>query len=76
MTTNSDEFALEWSEDLCEAIIEQAEEDEVAPEVAFYAALAAAVVVGRSCGMKDDVVREQFERVLTVDFPEAMLKGS
>mgnify|MGYP006893387789 CR=1 FL=1 len=70
----SNHFAIEWSEDLCDAIMAQADEDEIEPEVAVYAALAAAVVLARSVGMADKELRDQFEEMITVEFPEAMLK--
>jgi hypothetical protein len=72
----SNHFAIEWSEDICDAIMEQADEDDIEPEVAVYAALAAAVVLARSVGMADKELREQFENMVTVEFPEAMLKDS
>ncbi len=70
----SNHFAIEWSEDICDAIMQQADDDAIEPEVAVYAALAAAVVLGRSVGMDDAALREQFEQMVTVEFPEAMLK--
>jgi len=69
------DFAIEWSEDICDAIMAQAEDDGIEPEVAVYASLAASVVLARSVGMDDEAAREMFDQILTEDFPEAMLKG-
>jgi len=69
------DFAIEWSEDICDAIMAQAEDDNIEPEVAVYASLAASVVLARSVGMDDAAAREMFEQILTEDFPEEMLKG-
>lgn len=71
-TTNN--FAIEWSEDICDWIVEQADEDDIEPEVAVYAALAAAVVLARSVDMDDAAVRERFDKILSEEFPESMLK--
>jgi hypothetical protein len=69
----SNHFAIEWSEEICDAVMQQADEEDIAPEVAVYASLAAAVVLARSVGMTDSVLREQFEQMVTVEFPEDML---
>jgi hypothetical protein len=69
-------FAIEWSEEICDWIIEQADEDDIEPEIAVYAALAAAVVLARSVDMDDAAVRSRFEVILKEEFPEAMLKDS
>jgi hypothetical protein len=69
-------FAIEWSEEICDWIIEQADEDDIEPEIAVYAALAAAVVLARSVDMDDVAVRSRFEVILKEEFPEAMLKDS
>lgn len=71
----SNHFAIEWSEGICDAIMEQADKEEIDPEIAVYASLAAAVVLARSVGMADAELREQFEQMVTIEFPEAMLKG-
>ena len=73
-TTNN--FAIEWSEDITDWIISQAEADDIEPEVAAYSALAAAVVLARSIDMQDTAIRTQFESILTEEFPEAMMKDS
>ncbi len=72
-TTNN--FAIEWSEEITDWIINQAEEDDIEPEVAAYSALAAALVLARSIDMDDKAIRAQFETILTEEFPEEMLKG-
>jgi len=72
---SSTDFAIEWSEDLCDAIMTQAEADDLEPEVAVYASLAASVVLARSVGMDDAAAKGLFEQILTEDFPEEMLKG-
>jgi hypothetical protein len=69
-------FAIEWSEEICDWIIEQADEDDIEPEIAVYAALAAAVVLARSVDMDDAAVRSRFEVILKEEFPEAKLKDS
>jgi hypothetical protein len=71
-TTNN--FAIEWSEDICDWIVEQADEDDIEPEIAVYAALSAAVVLARSVDMDDAAVRERFDKILSEEFPESMLK--
>jgi hypothetical protein len=71
-TTNN--FAIEWSEDICDWIVEQADEDDIEPEIAVYAALAAAVVLARSVDMDDAALRERFDKILGEEFPESMLK--
>jgi hypothetical protein len=71
-TTNN--FAVEWSEEICDWIVEQADEDDIEPEIAVYAALAAAVVLARSVDMDDAAIRERFDRILKEEFPESMLK--
>jgi len=71
-TTNN--FAVEWSEEICDWIIEQADEDDIEPEIAVYAALAAAVVLARSVDMDDAAIRERFDKILKEEFPESMLK--
>ena len=70
----SNHFAIEWSEEICDAIMDQADTEEIEPEIAVYASLAAAVVLARSVGMADAELREQFEQMITVEFPEEMLK--
>ena len=69
-TTN---FAVEWSEDICDWIMEKADEEQVEPEVAVYGALAAAVVLARSVGMKDAELRASFDSMVLEEFPESML---
>ncbi|MCP4002048.1 MAG: hypothetical protein GY727_14150 [Gammaproteobacteria bacterium] len=71
-TTNN--FAIEWSEDICDWIVEQADEEDIDPEVAVYAALAAAAVLARSVDMDDAAIRERFDKILSDEFPESMLK--
>ena len=56
------------------ALLEQADEDDIEPEVAVYAALAAAVVLARSVDMDDAAIRERFDKILKEEFPESMLK--
>ena len=70
----SNHFAIYRSEEICDAIMQQADEEEIEPEVAVYASLAAAVVLGRSVGMNNADLREQFEQMIGVEFPEDMLK--
>jgi hypothetical protein len=69
----SNHFAVEWSEDICDWIMERADEDDIDPEVAVYAGLAAAVVLARSVGMDDEAISSSFDEILTVEFPESML---
>jgi hypothetical protein len=70
---NSTNFAIDWSEDIVDWVIEAADEDDVEPEVAVYASLAAAVVLARSVEMDDQAIREHFEKMLTVEFPEGIM---
>jgi len=53
--------------------MEEAEGEDIDPEVAVYAALAAAVVLARSVGMDDLAIRSRFKEILEKEFPEAML---
>ena len=41
----SNNFAIEWSEDIVDWVIEAADEDDIEPEVAVFASLAAGVVL-------------------------------
>ena len=66
-------FAVEWSEDIVDWVIQAADQDEIEPEVATYASLAAAIVLARSIDMDDATIREQFETILTKEFPEEMI---
>jgi len=72
----SNNFAIEWSEDICDWIMEGAEEQDIEPAVAVYSALAAAVVLARSVGMDDAAIRSQFDAMLETEFPESMLSDS
>ena len=72
----SNNFAVAWSEEICDWIMEQAEGEDIDPEVAVYAALAAAVVLARSVGMDDLAIRGKFKGILENEFPEAMLIGA
>lgn len=69
----SNNFAVSWSEEICDWIMEEAEGEDIDPEVAVYAALAAAVVLARSVGMDDVAIRSKFNDILQNEFPEAML---
>jgi len=69
----SNNFAIEWSEELCDWIMNKAEDDGIEPQIAVYGALAAAVVLARSVGMDDQAVRNQFEEMLVNEFPESMM---
>ena len=69
----SNNFAVEWSEEICDWIIQKAEAEGIEPEVAAYGALAAAVVLARSIGMDDRAIRSQFDPILEVEFPESMM---
>lgn len=69
----SNNFAVSWSEEICDWIMEEAEGEDIDPEVAVYAALAAAVVLARSVGMDDPAIRSKFKDILENEFPEAML---
>jgi len=69
----SNNFAIEWSEDICDWIMEAAEEQDIEPAVAVYSALAAAVVLARSVGMNDVAIRGQFDAMLETEFPESMV---
>lgn len=69
----SNNFAVAWSEEICDWIMEQAEGEDIDPEVAVYAALAAAIVLARSVGMNDLAIRGKFKDILENEFPEAML---
>jgi hypothetical protein len=72
----SNHFAIQWSEDICDWIMDQAEGEDIDPEVAVYAALAAAVVLARSVGMNDQPLRSKFNEILQDEFPESMLAGA
>jgi len=69
----TNQFAIQWSEELCDLIMEKAGVDEVEPEVAVYGALAAAVVLARSVGMRDDPISADFKTIIQQEFPESML---
>ena len=69
----SNNFAVAWSEDICDWIMQEAEGEDIDPEVAVYAALAAAVVLARSVGMGDTAIRSKFNEILLHEFPESML---
>jgi hypothetical protein len=69
----SNHFAIEWSEDILDWILEAADQDDVEPEVAVYASLAAAIVLARSVEMDDAVIRGHFEEILTKEFPDGMM---
>ena len=69
----SNNFAVAWSEEICDWIMEQAEGEDIDPEVAVYAALAAAVVLARSVGMDNLALRSRFNEILEHEFPESML---
>ena len=69
----SNNFAVSWSEEICDWIMEEAEGEDIDPEVAVYAALAAAVVLARSVGMDDLAINSKFKHILENEFPEAML---
>jgi hypothetical protein len=71
---NTNNFAIEWSEDVCDWIMEKATEDELDPEVAVYGALAAAVVLARSVGMNDADINERIAIMLSEEFPESMME--
>jgi hypothetical protein len=73
-TTNN--FAVEWSEEICDWIVEQADEADIEPEVAVYAALAAAVVLARSVDMDDQAIQSRFDVILAEEFPESMMQDS
>ena len=72
-TTNH--FAIDWSEDIVDWVIQAADQDDVEPEVAVYASLAAAVVLARSVDLDDATLRANFEALLTEEFPEGMMQG-
>ena len=72
----SNNFAIEWSEEICDWIMGTAEEQDIEPAVAVYGALAAAVVLARSVGMEDKAIRSQFDEILTNEFPESMVTES
>ena len=69
----STNFAIKWSEDIVDWVIEAADEDDVEPEIAVFASLAAGVVLARSVEMNDQAIREHFEKILTVEFPEGIM---
>ncbi len=69
----SNNFAIEWSEEICDWIMGKAEEQDVDPAVAVYAALAASIVLARSVGMDDKAIRNQFDEILINEFPESMV---
>jgi hypothetical protein len=69
----SNHFAIEWSEDIMDWVMQAAEQDDVEPEVAVYSTLAAAVVLARSVDMGDQAVRGHFEEILTKEFPAEMM---
>ncbi len=72
----SNNFAIEWSEEICDWIMGTAEEQDIEPAVAVYGALAAAVVLARSIGMDDKAIQSQFDEILTNEFPESMVTES
>ena len=72
----SNNFAIEWSEDICDWIMDAAEDQDIEPSVAVYGALAAAVVLARSVGMDDKAIRGQFDEMLENEFPESMVTES
>jgi hypothetical protein len=72
----SNNFAIEWSEDICDWIMGTAEEQDIEPAVAVYGALAAAVVLARSVGMDDKAIRTQFDEMIENEFPESMVTDS
>ena len=72
----SNNFAIEWSEEICDWIMNNAAEQDIAPEVAVYGALAAAVVLARSVGMDDQAIRGHFDEMLENEFPESMVTDS
>lgn len=72
----SNHFAIEWSEDLVDWVIQAADEDDLEPEVAVYASLAAAVVLARSIELDDATIRANFEALLTEEFPAEMMGKS
>jgi hypothetical protein len=72
----SNNFAVEWSEEICDWIMEQANEDDIEPEVAVYGALAAAVVLARSVDMDDKALRARFDEIVEKEFLEAMMKDA
>jgi hypothetical protein len=69
----SNNYAVAWSEDICDWIMQEAEGEDIDPGVAVYAALAAAVVLARSVGMDDAALRSRFDEILLNEFPETML---
>jgi hypothetical protein len=69
----SNNYAVAWSEEICDWIMQEAEGEDIDPEVAVYAALAAAVVLARSVGMEDLAIRSRFTEILENEFPESML---
>ena len=69
----SNHFAIEWSEDIVDWVIQAADQDDLEPEVAVYASLAASLVLARSVGMKDQDIRRHFEELLTKELPEDMM---
>lgn len=69
----SNHFAIEWSEDIVDWVVQTADQDEIEPEVAVYAALAAAIVLARSVELDDGAIREHFETILTKEFPEELM---
>jgi hypothetical protein len=70
----SNHFAIEWSEDIMDWVMQAAEQDDVEPEVAVYSTLAAAIVLARSVDMGDQAVRGHFEEILMKEFPAEMMK--
>lgn len=72
----SNNFAIEWSEDICDWIMDAAEEQSIEPAVAVYGALAAAVVLARSVGMDDAAIRDHFDQILESEFPQSMVTDS
>jgi len=70
----SNHFAIEWSEDIVDWVIQTADQDDVEPEVAVYGTLAAAIVLARSVDMDDQTIRGHFEAILTDEFPAGMMK--
>ena len=69
----SNNFAIEWSEEICDWVMSKAEEQDIEPAVAVYGALAAAIVLARSVGMDDKAIRSQFDEILINEFPESMV---
>ena len=65
----SNHFAVEWSQDIVDWVMQASEQDDVEPGIAIFATITAAIVIARSVDMDDQTIRAYFEQILTKEFP-------